>query len=172
MSFLDKVRQIAEEVCSREQCRLYDIDFVSTGRRTLRVYIERESGGVSVDDCANVSQGLNLMLDVDDLIPGGAYDLEVSSPGLERRLREWWHYQGAVGKTIQVQSKDDAFELDGRLLKVLRGVLVELVDEGRVLKIERQEQVWSVPFDEVSKAKVVFEMHNSAPSKPTKKKRV
>ncbi len=62
-----------------------------------------KAGGVSIEDCANVSRGLNLRLDVEDVIPGGQYELEVSSPGLDRKLTQGWHFEKAVGKTVQVK---------------------------------------------------------------------
>src|SRR5262245_53641529 len=75
---MEQSRLFAEEVAVREGCRLYDMELRD---RTLRAFIDRTPGGVSVDDCANVSRGLNLRLDVEDAIPGGRYELEVSSPG-------------------------------------------------------------------------------------------
>ena len=54
---------------------LYDLEFHDGPARSLRVYIDKAPGGVSIDDCANVSRGLNLRLDVEDVIPGGHYDL-------------------------------------------------------------------------------------------------
>lgn len=169
MSFLEQIKKLAQEVCVRENCVLYDLEFVSTGRRTLRVYIDRLPQGVSVDDCANVSQGLNLLLDVDDVIPGAAYDLEVSSPGLERKLKELWHFEQVVGKMIQLHAKEAAFEKEGKPLKILRGQLLGVESETRVLRVERQSEVWVVAFDEIAKAKVVFEMPVSTANKPVKK---
>ncbi|MEK6554972.1 MAG: ribosome maturation factor, partial [Bdellovibrionota bacterium] len=85
----EKIKGLAQEVCEREGCSLYDIEFVGAGRhRVLRIYIEANGEGqVTVEQCANVSRGLSLQLDVEDVIPGGQYELEVSSPGLERMLK-------------------------------------------------------------------------------------
>lgn len=85
--FLTRVRALAREVCEREECELYHVEFVSgPNGRILRVYIDRPQGDVSLEHCSQVSRGLNLLLDVEDIVPGGHYDLEVSSPGIERKL--------------------------------------------------------------------------------------
>jgi ribosome maturation factor RimP len=97
---INRITKIAEEVAAREGCKIYDIEFIGAGKgRTLRVYLDKENG-VGIDECSNVSRGLNLMLDVEDVIPGGAYNLEVSSPGLERYLKKPSHFQVVIGKKI------------------------------------------------------------------------
>lgn len=134
---LGRLRELSEQVAAREGCRLYDLEFVggSKGRgRVLRVYIDKPNTTVGVDDCANVSRGLNLLLDVEDAMPGGAYVLEVSSPGLERPLRQPWHFKEAVGKNVQVKLEQaiEAYHPDiekMRGAKSFRGLL-KAVDEG------------------------------------------
>ncbi len=102
---ISRIRKMADEVTAREGCTVYDLEFTGGGGRVLRLYIDKMDGqNVSIDDCANVSRGLNLLLDVEDVIPGGRYDLEVSSPGVERVLRERWHYERAVGQKINLKS--------------------------------------------------------------------
>src|SRR5690606_25253897 len=91
---LPKMKELAKEVCAQQGCELYDLDFSpgskGQGRRLL-VYVEKR-GGVSLEDCERVSKGLSEILDEKDLIPDGEYALEVSSPGLERPLKEKWHF--------------------------------------------------------------------------------
>ncbi len=107
---LEKIKSLAAEVSQREGCILYDLEIVGSAQnRVLRVYIDEDSNGVAVDQCANVSRGLSLLLDVEDLIPGGAYELEVSSPGVERPLTQLWHYEKALGETIRVRTKEVIF---------------------------------------------------------------
>src|SRR5262249_32900721 len=100
---MERVRKLAEEVAIREGCRLYDLEFAGGPHRTLRVFIEKDDGGASLEDCVNVSRGLNLMLDVEDPIPGGRYELEVSTPGLERKLTQLWHFEKAIGEFVQLR---------------------------------------------------------------------
>jgi len=123
-SQLEQVRKFAEEVALREGCLLYDLEFHDGPNRSLRVFIDRAEGGVSIDDCANVSRGLNLRLDVEDIIGGGAYDLEVSSPGMDRKLTRPWHFEKAVGQTLRLQYRDASGQVkpyEGKLVSVLEG---------------------------------------------------
>ena len=71
-SWREKVERMAREVAEREGCEIYDVELVGGGgSRALRVFIDKADGaGVSIDDCSNVSRGLNLLLDVEDVIPG------------------------------------------------------------------------------------------------------
>ena len=161
---MEQIRLFAQEVAEREGCLLYDLEFHDGPGRALRVYIDKASGGVSIDDCANVSRGLNLRLDVEDVIPGGPYDLEVSSPGLDRKLTQLWHFQGVVGKTVQVKYKDEqgaAKTYEGKLLSI----------EGSRLNFENSKGPFAVDFSTVQKARVV--LIDALPKKPApgKKKR-
>jgi ribosome maturation factor RimP len=83
---ISQVRQIAERVAASQGLELVELEFRGGGKaRMLRVYIDKP-GGVTHEDCALVSRELGTILDVEDALPGGAYLLEVSSPGLDRKL--------------------------------------------------------------------------------------
>lgn len=170
-NYLNEIRRMAEEVSAREGCFLYDIEFGGAANgRVLRVYIDKDAeGGASIDDCSNVSRGLNLLLDVEDVIPGGAYNLEVSTPGLERVLKEPRHYEKAIGKTINAKTFAPLLQFNESMpelgkAKQIQGVLRSFDEHG--LKIEYQGKEVFVPFDSVTKAHVVFEFVE--PSKPGK----
>lgn len=172
---------MAEEVAAREGCYIYDIEFVGTGKgRTLRVFIDKEGeGGVSIDDCTNVSRGLNLLLDVEDLVPGGAYNLEVSSPGLERVLREPRHYEKALGKKIQVKTFAPLAQFNEGLADVLgktklvQGVLKSFDEKGLRLDVETDDASAEVfvPLESVAKANVVFEFSDFSEKKKSNQKK-
>lgn len=151
---IEKIKTLADEVSRREGCLFYDLEF-SGGRqnRTLRVYIDTEAGPVSVDQCANVSRGLSLLLDVQDLIPGGAYELEVSSPGVERVLRLPWHYRNAVGKDVKVVTFEPIPGLKGEVMSVT-GVLLAAQEDSATVKVADNEVV--IPFSNIKKAQTVF----------------
>lgn len=171
-NFLSEIRKLAEEVCIREGCYLYDIEFVGAGSaRVLRVAVDKE-GGVSVEDCSNVSRAMNLRLDVEDIVPGGQYQLEVSSPGLERVLKEPRHYQGAVGRKIDVKSFaplaqfNESLPIELAKAKQLQGVLASHDDKGIFIKYQSPAKKGAplpeavslfVPYESVTKAHVVFE---------------
>lgn len=169
---LEKLTSLAREVSEREGCLLYDIEFgTNPSGRVLRVFIDRPSGPVSIDDCANVSRGLNQALDADEqLVPGGAYELEVSSPGIERRLREDWHFSKALGELVRlklIRPLNGGHE-DVTPQKLIDGQLKAV--EGADLLIEKDGRLWRVPMGEIEKAQVRFEMNKNQPSKGRKKK--
>lgn len=172
---LQQLRSIVEEVSAREGCRLYQLEFVGHGgNRTLRIYIDGESQPVSIDQCANVSRALSLRLDVDDLVPGGGYELEVSSPGLERPLVEPWHYEKAMGKMVRLTTKEPlplppgVETKKGVGPKSLTGQLLEMNGEVITLVDEAQRQ-WTVPLSGIHKAKTVFEPVKAVKAKNKKR---
>lgn len=169
--WLNKVEQLCQDVCVREGCYLYDLEFGGLGQgRTLRIFIDKDSsGGATIDDCSNVSKGLNEALDVEgeDLIPGGAYNLEVSTPGIDRVLRKAWHFEKVIGKKIWIKTKAP-FETMGEVLdtglqkaKQTEAVLKDYKNE--TLTLENKKGDITVPFNQIEKAKVVFEMTKKKP---------
>jgi ribosome maturation factor RimP len=151
---VEKIKSLTQEVCEREGCTLYDLEFVGAGRhRVLRIYIEGQADGqVSVEQCANVSRGLSLQLDVEDVIPGGQYELEVSSPGLERMLKQKWHYDKAVGKKVTLATLNPPSGHKGNQVK---GQLKAVSDEAVVVDVNGT--LVSVDFVNIKKAQTIFE---------------
>ncbi len=149
-----RLKNLATEVSEREGCKLYDLEFISG--RTLRVYIDRQDRNIGIDDCSNVSKGLNEALDTEDLIPGGAYELEVSSPGLERVLKEPWHFATALNKTVRLNLKEAATPTKGENAptKSVTGELVQATDSD--VHIHESSREWILRLDNVVKARVVF----------------
>jgi len=151
-----KLYALADEVSRREGCVLYDLEFHNNPKnRVLRVYIESESEAVSVEQCANVSRGLSLLLDVEDYIPGGAYELEVSSPGLERQLRQPWHYQKSVGKEVKLITHEPIIGLKGEV-KSLTGEISSVKGEDAVVVAHESYGLVEVPFQNIKRAQVIF----------------
>ncbi len=151
---LVKIKSLADEVSRREGCRLYDVEVGAGRERVLRVYIDGEKESVSIEQCANVSRGLSLLLDVQDVVPGSAYDLEVSSPGVDRVLREKWHFQMAVGRTVKLVLFDRVPELKGEV-KSLQSSL-KGANETHVEMIHN-EIIVQIPYENIKRAQVVFE---------------
>ncbi len=103
---LEHVREIAERVAASYGLELVEAEFRGGGKgRLLRLYIDRP-GGVSHEDCANVSREVGTILDVEDAVPGGSYVLEVSSPGLDRKLLKSGDYERFAGSRIRVTTRD------------------------------------------------------------------
>lgn len=160
-AWLEKVEKIAQEIAEREGCVLYDIEHSGSGRgRILRVYIDKENG-VGIEDCSNVSKGLNLRLDVEDVVPGEMYNLEVSTPGLDRHLKKAWHFEKAAGKKIFVQLSKSLGALgateDKGMLSMKKFEEVLQSSDGGQLAFEMRGQKIRVPLEAVEKAKMVFE---------------
>jgi ribosome maturation factor RimP len=150
----EKLCSLADEVCRREGCRLYDLEFQANPKsRILRVFIDAEKEAVSVEQCANVSRGLSLLLDVEDLIPGDHYDLEVSSPGIERLLRQPWHYERAMGQEVKIVTHEPVEGLKGEV-KSLTGPIKAAETEGFVVVYQDGEV--RIPYRNVKRAQVVF----------------
>ena len=159
-----KIETLAAQVCEREGVRLYDIEFGGGSQgRTLRVFIDKEPVA-GIADCENVSRGLNLLLDVEDPIPGGAYNLEVSTPGLERLLKKPWHYQAAVGKKVWLRLGQnlESFGLQNSPLKTAKQLTAEIIaadEQGVQFKVSEEDL--KIPFDAIEKAHVVFEFERN-----------
>ncbi len=161
---MEQIRAFAEEVAVREGCRLYDLEFHEGPNRTLRIFIDKQPGGVTLEDCVNVSRGLNLRLDVEDAIPGGRYELEVSSPGLERKLTQLWHFSGAIGQTVQLRYRDAAGDI-----KSYEGHLDEVRDSELVFS--NSKGIFTVDYGQVERARVLLSDPFPKRPAPGKKKR-
>lgn len=102
-SIVNQVWEIVEPLVTHEGMEIVDIDYRREGHGTvLRFYLDRE-GGVSLDDLAPFSRRLGDVLDVHDVI-SGPYTLEVSSPGINRRLRQPEHFRRYIGKRVRVRT--------------------------------------------------------------------
>ncbi len=126
---------------------LLGIELTQNGHGSiLRVYIDKD-GGIDVDDCVAVSHQLTGILDVEDPI-SGHYDLEVSSPGLDRPLFTIEQYKKFIGETVKVKLYE---KQNGR--KRFVGVLHAVNDEEVVINCEDEE--YKVPFRLIERARLV-----------------
>ena len=178
---LEKVRQAAERVARSEGLEIADVEWKVGKQRFLRVYIDRlpepaaapdandasDSNGsdcgeappsnpypkITHGDCERVSQQLSVILDVEDLIPGPGYILEVSSPGMDRALKkaaDFERFRGRKAKIVTTEPVGDAKFFEGRLAGVAPGkVRIEL--QGK------QAKVVEIPLDAIRKANLVVE---------------
>lgn len=167
--WLHEVEGIAAEICREVGCYLYDIEFVGVGKgRTLRVFVDKDTG-VGIEDCSNVSKGLNDKLDAqEELIPGGPYQLEVSTPGLDRILRLPWHFEKVIGKKIWLKTRVPLSEVGVTDAKWAKAKTVEAVvgaADGEAVTFDTKEGALRVPFQVVEKARLVFEMKKNDKSK-------
>jgi ribosome maturation factor RimP len=146
---VEKVRAIAAPLAAGEGLELVDVELAGArGRTTLRLYIDRD-GGVSLDDCTSVSRAVSAALDVEDPIQG-AYDLEVSSPGLDRPLRTPEHFTRYAGEQVRVKAYGPIPELENR--KTFAGTLSGFEDGRAVIDVDGK--VFRVPLEQIAKAHV------------------
>lgn len=103
---LEHVRGIVHRVTASQGVEVVDVEFRGGGKsRMLRVFIDKP-GGVTHEDCANVSYELGTILDVEDAVPGGSYLLEISSPGLDRKLVRPVDYQRFTGSVVKLTTRE------------------------------------------------------------------
>jgi len=103
---LEKIREIAGRVARSSGLELVDLELQGGGKaRMLRIYIDKP-GGVTHEDCANFSREAGTIFDVEDVVGGGSYTLEVSSPGLDRKLSTADDFERFVGSLVKVTTRD------------------------------------------------------------------
>ena len=145
---IDKERliELLEPALAALGFELADLDAHAGRRGLVRIYIDRTSGGVTLDDCQRVSEQLGAFLDVEDPLPG-SYVLEVSSPGLDRRLRTLAHFERFTGERVKLELKDPR---EGR-----RNVSGRLhgVDAGEVL-VDVDGATWRLPLRDIAVARL------------------
>jgi ribosome maturation factor RimP len=174
---LEKIRGAAERVARSEGLEIFDVEWKIGKQRFLRIYIDRPpasavaasngeevapaSGGVASDpygaishsDCERVSQQLSVILDVEGLIEGPGYVLEVSSPGLDRPLRKPSDFERFAGKLAKITTSEPIGEQS-----FFEGRLAGIADEKVRMELEgKNARVVEVPLQAIRKANLVVE---------------
>jgi ribosome maturation factor RimP len=123
---IDKVREIVERVARSSGLEVVDVELRGGGKaRMLRLVIDKP-GGVTHEDCASMSREVGTILDVEDVIPGASYTLEVSSPGLDRKLSKAADFERFVGSRVKLTTYapvDGGRHFEGRLEAFANGKL-------------------------------------------------
>ncbi len=134
----DQVAAMAAPIGARLGLEVVDVELLGEGRhRVLRVLVDRD-GGVSVDECARLSEALSRELDLYDL-PLGSYTLEVASPGLDRVLRKPAEFVRFSGRTVAVTTYAPVAgqrRFRGRLLGLVDGRVALHLEDGRELRLD------------------------------------
>ncbi|MDQ3916070.1 MAG: ribosome maturation factor RimP [Actinomycetota bacterium] len=156
MGALEEVRDLAEAVTRRRSLRLWDVEMGGQpGRAIVRVFVDGDEG-VDLDTVADVAEEISRGLDLRDPIQG-RYTLEVSSPGLERSLKEPSHWRSSVGKRVTVKTKEklvgDSHRVDG--------TVEDTTPEAVVLAVDGRADPVEIPFDAVRSARTVFEWNTA-----------
>jgi ribosome maturation factor RimP len=137
-----RVTEIAERAGGSEGIEIVEVELLGAGsQRVLRIFIEKP-GGVSHADCELISQQVGTMLDVEDVIPGGRYALQVSSPGLERKLKKPRDFERSVGRQARVllrQPVENQRHWEGLLAGFSGGVVTLEAAPGRHICFDLQQ---------------------------------
>jgi ribosome maturation factor RimP len=169
----EKVRQIAERVAGSAGLEVVEVEVCGAGKhRTLRVFIDKPGAapatdrpdGVTHEDCSNFSREFGTIVDVEDAFPGGSYVLEVSSPGLDRKLTKAADFERFRGHRMKLMTREpvnnnrhfegklESFE-DGKLLVDLSAARKKKMrpKDGESARVE-------IEFKNVEKANLVPEI--------------
>jgi ribosome maturation factor RimP len=186
---LDTIRATAQRVAASHNLDLVDIEFQGGGKfRTLRIFVEKNEveraklaenansdelpkgvpvemlSGVTHEDCAKFAQDFGTVLDVEELIPGAEYTLEVSSPGLERKLAgaaDFTRFKGSLVKIQTFTPINNNRQWQGRLVKFADNIatvdLSAIKQKGKAKKAAT-EQTIDIPLANIEKANLVAEI--------------
>jgi ribosome maturation factor RimP len=156
---LDPIREATERVAHSLGLEVFDVEWKVGKDRLLRVYIDRppdpanpqKGAGISHSDCQAVSEQLSVLLDVEDLVPGPHYTLEVSSPGLDRKLikpRDYERFTGRLAKIWLNEPVENEKFFQGRLAGYADGMV----------KLTVRDREVAVPYAGIRKANLVVEL--------------
>jgi ribosome maturation factor RimP len=163
---LEKIREAAERVARSEGLEVVDVEWKVGKQRFLRVYIDRlpavsaDASGqpdpypkISHADCERVSQQLSVILDVEELVPGPGYVLEVSSPGMDRALKKQADYLRFTGRSAKIWTDEPVEEMN-----FFEGRLSGVVDQRVQLELKgKSPRIVELPLALIRKAHLVVE---------------
>ena len=156
-NILTSVIEMVTPLCMENGCFLYDAEFQKEGKnQILRIFVDKD-GGINIDECETVSRLISKKLDEEDII-ATAYQLEVSSPGAERKLTKDWHYEKVTGKQIEISLYAP---MDGK--KTIIGIL-EAFSADEITVLENGKAI-SLPKDKIASAKLYFDINKVLKSK-------
>ena len=162
---LEKIRGAAERVARSEGLEIVDVEWKVGKQRFLRVYIDKVPAAgeaevaqdpypkISHSDCERVSKQLSVILDVEELIPGPGYLLEVSSPGLDRALKKPADFERFAGRLAKISTSEPVGEA-----KFFEGRLAGFADGKVRVELKGKEvRTVEVPLEAIRKANLVVE---------------
>ncbi|MCX5849477.1 MAG: ribosome maturation factor RimP [Deltaproteobacteria bacterium] len=144
----EKIRQLAEPVVASEGMELIHVECIKMHSRwIIRLFLDKE-GGVTLDDCTNISNQLGDIFDIRDVIKG-AYTLEVSSPGFDRPISRDQDFVKYKGSRVNIKTN---VKIEG--VKNFHGILVDYIKDGgqEMVLIDIAGKIYRIPLPDVAKA--------------------
>lgn len=148
---IDKVTEIVERAGRNEGIEAVEVELKGSGSaRVLRIFIDKPDG-VTHADCRNISEYVGTVLDMEDVIPGGRYTLEVSSPGVERKLSRPRDFERFAGQKAKIVLSEP---IEGH--KVWEGTLAGFTDGVITLEVAPGDSI-PIPLTQVARANLKFD---------------
>lgn len=146
-----KVKEVVEPIITDLGYKVYDVIYEKEGSENyLRIFIDKDEG-ISINDCEIVNNAITDILDEKDLIKN-QYMLEVSSSGLERRLRSDEQLQQAIDKKVEIHTYKSVKDVKSE--KVVIGTLVEF--DEKTIKVKTENDEFVIDKDNISKMKTIY----------------
>ncbi len=141
-AIVDRVTEVARRVAQSEGLEIVEVQLLGGGgKRMLRITIDKP-GGISHADCELISHHVGTILDVEDVVPGGRYTLEVSSPGVERKLRgpaDFERFLGRKARVVLREPVEDRRHWEGILAGLAGDVVTLEPSPGRTVRFTVQQ---------------------------------
>ncbi|PTL77890.1 ribosome maturation factor RimP [Vitiosangium sp. GDMCC 1.1324] len=148
-----RAQELLEPIVAGEGLELLEVEFVREREGwVLRLFIDKPGGRVGLDECTQASRAVDTVLDVEDIIPH-EYNLEVSSPGVNRPLKKPAHYERVKGQKVKVKTFGPIGEPPR---KNFSGTLTEVAADAISVDVEGAGS-FRIPFKDIAKANLEFE---------------
>ncbi len=136
-----------EALCKEAELSFYDDELVSeNGKKIYRIYVQKE-GGVNLDDCVKLSEILSPIFDVEPPV-NGEYFLEVSSPGLERKLSKIEHFAKSIGELAKITTNEK---------EKIEAKIIAVDDENITLENLENKEKTTINFNDIKKARTFIQ---------------
>ncbi len=148
-NIVERVKEMLQPLVEERGLKLVDVEYITAGKPVLRIYVYNPEG-TSIEDCEWISRRIGALLDVEDLIPV-SYILEVSSPGLDRKLKNKEEYEIFKGRDVKIVTKEP---VDGK--NIFEGILKGLEDDNVLL--EENGEIIRIPLEKISRTNLEFKV--------------
>ncbi len=154
---VEKIEELVQPILDDLKCELVDIEYQREQRGwVLRFFLDKE-GGINLDDCAEASREISSLLDVEDII-GTAFNLEVSSPGIERPLKKLADFERFSGELAKIKTLDSIDpDESGRKRKTFVGTLAGVDGEDVLLVLKKDAAAVPIALRQIEKANLKYE---------------